>query len=80
MGIVALHAAALDTRIREVTIDRTLITYKAAVRAVVTRNLAQIVIPGVLRHYDLEDLMVAIAPRAVSVRSPIDGERQSDRA
>jgi cephalosporin-C deacetylase-like acetyl esterase len=74
MGIVLLHAAALDPVIREVTIDKTLISYRAAVEAPMTRNLAQSVIPGVLRRYDLEDLIVAIAPRAVSIRSPIDGE------
>ena len=74
MGIVLLHAALLDTRIREVTLDRTLLSYRAAVDAAVPRNLAQSVIPGVLRHYDLEDLMVAIAPRKVSLISPIDGE------
>jgi len=74
MGIVLLHAAALDTRIREVTIAKTLLSYRNAVESPVTLNLAQNVIPGVLRHYDLEELMVAIAPRPVSVVSPIDGE------
>jgi len=74
MGIVLLHAAVLDTRIREVTLDRTLLSYRAAVDAAVPRNLAQSVIPGVLRRYELEDLMVAVAPRPVSLISPTDGE------
>jgi len=74
MGIVLLHAAALDPRIREVTVDRALLSFRDAVESPVTRNLAQSVIPGVLRHYDLQDLMVAISPRPVSIASPIDGE------
>jgi cephalosporin-C deacetylase-like acetyl esterase len=73
MGIILLHAATLDARIREVTIAKTLLSYRNAVESPVTLNLAQNVIPGVLRHYDLEELMVAIAPRPVSVVSPIDG-------
>ncbi len=79
MGIVLLHAAALDARIREVTLNETLLSYRVAVDAAVPRNLAQSVIPGVLRHYDLDDLMVAIAPRKVSLISPIDGEGNSMR-
>jgi cephalosporin-C deacetylase-like acetyl esterase len=50
MGIVLLHAAALDARILEVTLNGTLLSYRAAVDAAVPRNLAQSVIPGVLRH------------------------------
>jgi hypothetical protein len=74
MGIVLLHAAALDTRVREVTIEKTLLCYRAAVESSMTRNLAQSVIPGVLRHYDLDDLIAAIGPRPVSLISPVDGE------
>ena len=74
MGIVLLHTAALDARIREVTVKETLLSYRSAVDSAVTRNLAQSVLPGVLRHYDLDDLLVAITPRPVSIISPIDGE------
>lgn len=74
MGIVLLHAAALDPRIREVTVDRTLLSYKDAVESPVTRNLAQSVLPGVLHYYDLPGLVVGISPRPVSIVSPINGE------
>ncbi len=74
MGVVLLHAAALDTRIRTVTVNHTLISYRAAVDAALPRNLAQSVIPGVLRSYDLDDLMIAIGPRKVLIEAPIDGE------
>ena len=73
MGIVLLHAAALDPRIREITLDNTLISYRSAVESPVTHDLAQSVIPGVLRQYDLDDLMIAASPRSVSLISSIDG-------
>jgi len=77
MGIVLLHAAVLDSRIRDITLNQTLISYQSAAESPITRNLAQSVIPGVLREYDLEDLMIAVTPRSISVISPIDGEGHS---
>jgi len=72
MGIVLLHAAVLEPRIRSITVDRTLVSYRNAVEEPLTRNLAQSVIPGVLQHYDLDDLVMAIAPRTVTIADPID--------
>jgi cephalosporin-C deacetylase-like acetyl esterase len=77
MGIVLLHAAVLDPRIASITLDRTLVSYRNAVEEPVTRDLAQSVIPGVLRHYDLDDLVMAIAPRTVVVTDPIDAAGKS---
>jgi cephalosporin-C deacetylase-like acetyl esterase len=77
MGIVLLHAAVLDPRITSVSLDRTLVSYRNAIEEPVTRDLAQSVIPGVLRHYDLDDLVMAIAPRTVVVTDPIDAAGKS---
>jgi cephalosporin-C deacetylase-like acetyl esterase len=73
MGIVLLHAAVLDERIRAITLERSLLRYRAAVEAPMTKDLAQSVIPGVLRHYDLDDLMVALVPRTIELIAPTDG-------
>jgi cephalosporin-C deacetylase-like acetyl esterase len=73
MGIVLLHAAVLEPRIASITLDQTLVSYRNAVEEPVTQDLAQSVIPGVLEHYDLDDLVMAVAPRAVTVTDPIDG-------
>lgn len=73
MGIVLLHTAALDSRLNAITLDSTLISYRSAVDAAVPRDLAQSVISGVLRHYDLEDLIVAGGSRRVLIKSPVDG-------
>jgi dienelactone hydrolase len=72
MGIVLLHAAVLEPRIRSITLDRTLVSYRSAVDEPVTRDLAQSVIPGVLEHYDLDDLVMAVAPRTVVLTEPKD--------
>ena len=73
MGIVLLHAAVLEPRHHEDHAGLTLVSYRNAVEEPVTQDLAQSVIPGVLEHYDLDDLVMAIAPRAVTVTDPIDG-------
>jgi cephalosporin-C deacetylase-like acetyl esterase len=72
-GVALLHAAVLEPRIGEITIERTLSSYASVVDANVHRDVAETVIPGVLLHYDLDDLMIAIAPRAVLVVSPVSG-------
>jgi cephalosporin-C deacetylase-like acetyl esterase len=71
-GVVALHAAALDRRIGRVVIENTLTSYMRAVAQPLHRNLAEIAMPGVLRAYDLGDLMLAIAPAPVTVVNPVD--------
>jgi cephalosporin-C deacetylase-like acetyl esterase len=72
LGIVALHAAALDDRITSVAISKTLVSYRMALDAELHRNLSESLIPGVLRRYDLPDLVAAIAPRRVTIEDPVD--------
>src|SRR5581483_2459088 len=72
MGIVLLHVAVLDPRIQSIVLDRTLVSYRNAVEEPAPQDLAQSVIPGVLQHYDLDDLVMALAPRSVVVTDPID--------
>src|SRR5205085_6311459 len=56
LGLVALHAAALDARISKVVLENTLTSYRMIVDQPVHRNISEVVIPGVLRHYDSADL------------------------
>jgi hypothetical protein len=72
LGVVLLHAAALDPRISRVFIQNTLDSYRTAVDQTLTRGVPEILIPGVLRKYDLGDLMLAVSPRPVLVISPVD--------
>ncbi len=72
-GVVLLHAAVLEPHIRRITIEHTLSTYASVVNVPVHRHVAESVIPGVLLDYDLDDLMIAVAPRKISVVNPVDG-------
>ena len=72
LGMVALHAAALDSRISKVVVANTLTSYRLIVDQPVHRNVSEIVIPGVLQHYDTTDLLTAIHPRPVIYISPQD--------
>ena len=66
-GMVALHAAALDPRITRVVAERALVSYRSALDAGLHRNLSEVLIPDVLRHYDVPDLLTAIHPRRVTL-------------
>jgi dienelactone hydrolase len=72
MGMVALHSAVLDDRIRQVVIENALVSYRTIVDQPVHRDISPIMIPGVLRHYDTPDLIAALAPRMVAIYDPID--------
>ena len=72
LGMVALHAAALDSRIRSVAVENTLANYHLATDQPLHRNISEIMIPGVLSKYDVGGLLMAIAPRPVTVINPQD--------
>ncbi len=69
LGMVALHAAALDIRITQVVAEN----------APIHRNLSEISIPGIVQHYDVGDLLEAIAPRGVNLVNPADALGQPMR-
>ena len=63
LGIVALHAAVLDPRITSIAVDDALPTYRSLVDEKLHRNASEIVIPGVLKHYDIPDLRRALVEK-----------------
>ena len=64
-AMAALHAAVVDERIAHLVLENLLVSYRAALDAPLHRNLSDVVLPGVLRHYDVGDLLRAAAPRDV---------------
>jgi len=72
LGIVGLHAAAIDRRISRLVLEDILVSYRMIVDQPVHRNVSEVVIPGVLRSYDTGDLMEASAPAQVFILSPHD--------
>jgi pimeloyl-ACP methyl ester carboxylesterase len=71
-GPVALHAAALDPRIKRLTLRRSLVSWSAVVRTPISHNQLTNVVPGALKSYDLSDLAAALAPRPLTIREAVD--------
>jgi dienelactone hydrolase len=69
---VVLHAAALDDRVKVVTLDGGLVSWESVVRMPISHNQLANVVPGALKVYDLPDLAASIAPRPLTIRNPVD--------
>ena len=70
VGVVALYAAALEPRIEKVACEGAPISYLDIVRAHVHDEVADVIIPGVLKDFDLPDVAAAIAPRPLWLVNP----------
>ena len=71
-AIPLLHAAVLDPRIGKLTLRRMIGSYESVVRRRIHRGVFESVVPGVLRIYDLPELVAAVAPRTVALIEPVD--------
>src|SRR5207249_2982545 len=71
-GPVALHVAAIDDRIREITLELSLVSWSAVVRTPISYNQLTNGVPGALAVYDLPDLAARLAPRALTIRGTLD--------
>ena len=63
LGLVLLHAAVLDPRLKHITIDHTLESYDSLIKAPLPKGAPEDILPGVVRRYDLPDLVRALGPR-----------------
>ncbi len=63
MGLVLMHAGVLDGRLRHITVDHVLFSYRALLEAPMPVGAPEDVIPGVLRHYDIPDLVHVLGHR-----------------
>jgi hypothetical protein len=70
--MVLLHTAVLDSRISRLVLEDTLTSYRMIVDQPVHRNVSEVVVPGVLLHYDTADLLDAAAPKTIVLVSPRD--------
>jgi dienelactone hydrolase len=69
----ALYAAAHEKGIPELTLEGGIVSWDSVLRHPATVLELANVIPGVLAHYDLPDLAAAMAPRKLTIISPVDG-------
>jgi cephalosporin-C deacetylase-like acetyl esterase len=71
-SVPALFAAALDSRIQSVELDGMLMSYRSVIETPIHRHAYEQVIPGVIRKFDLPDLVAALSPRPVRITSLVD--------
>jgi len=76
-GIWLLLAAAVDTRIRKVWLDRTPYSLRIALNRSLNAELFDAVIPGFSLHWDLNDLTEAIGDRPVIWTDPTNWMRRT---
>jgi cephalosporin-C deacetylase-like acetyl esterase len=72
LGLVLLHAAVLDPRLKHITIDHTLESYSSLLQAPMPIDAPEDILPGVLLHYDIPDLIRALGPRLTFI-NPLPG-------
>ena len=71
-AIPALLAALFDDRIRSLALDGMLASYESVVNERIHQGIVDQVIPSALKHFDLPDLIAAIAPRKVVVFNSVN--------
>ena len=64
-GVLALFAAALEPRIAKVASEKAPASYMEIVRAKMHEGIIGIVVPGVLRDFDLPDVEASLKPRTL---------------
>lgn len=72
MGPVALQTGVLDPRVQRIILEGALASYRDIVDAPVSLDTPEVNLPGVLKQYDLPDLVAAMPPGSVIVSSPLD--------
>ena len=72
----SLYAAALDTRIRSVVCDGGLLSYGCLARSDRYLHGANIIVPDVLKHFDLPQVAAAVANRPLALMAPVDEMKQ----
>jgi len=71
-GPVALHAAALDPRIKGLILEGSLASWTSVVQTPISYDQLTNVVPGALAVYDLPELAATLAPRPLTIRQPAD--------
>jgi cephalosporin-C deacetylase-like acetyl esterase len=79
-SVPLLYAAAFDPRIKSLELEGMLSSYQSIIDSRIHRYAYEQVLPGVIRYFDLPDLVKAIAPRTVSVRGSVDAMGMSEPA
>jgi dienelactone hydrolase len=73
LGLVLLHTAVLDSRLAHITVDHMLTSYRDLLDSPLPMHASEDILPGVLREYDIPDLVLALRSR-LSLTEPLRGK------
>jgi len=79
MGLVLLHAAVLDPRLRHVTVDHVLTSYRSLIDAPLPTGAPEDILPGVLLQYDIPNLVQVLGARLTET-NPLSGSEDLSQA
>lgn len=71
-GPLVLFAAALDSRIAAVVTERSIPSYEALVNAEIYRDMENLIVPGLLEHIDLPEVVQLIGKQKVTALNPVE--------
>lgn len=71
-GLAALMAAVVDDRIQSILLTRALVSYMSVVQSTDYSLSLDWFVPGILRHFDIPDLVAALSPRPVWMVNTVD--------
>jgi hypothetical protein len=71
-GLAALMAAVMDDRIQSILLTRMLVSYMSVVQSTDYSLPLDWFVPGILRHFDIPDLVAAVSPRSVRIANTVD--------
>jgi hypothetical protein len=67
LGLVLLHTAVLDARLKHVTVDHILTSYQSLAESPTPIGASEDILPSVLARYDIPDLKLALGSRLTSI-------------
>jgi cephalosporin-C deacetylase-like acetyl esterase len=73
LGLVLLHTAVLDNRLSHITVDHALSSYRDLLESPLPLHAPEDILPGVLREYDIPDLVRVLGPR-LSLTQSLQGK------
>jgi hypothetical protein len=84
LGLVLLHAAVLDPRLKHITVEHALESYRSMIEAPLPVDASEDILPGVVRRYDIPDLVHELGPRLSLIssqpaRSAVEAEPRKSR-
>lgn len=73
-GLAALMAAALEGKVRSLLLRNVPLTYQSIVNTEDYVLELEWFVPGILKHFDLPDIIAALSPRPVWINNPSNGD------